>query len=168
MTFWIRLLCGAVAVTGSVVGVAYTQSGSTDQFLADIRATLNFRRDSAQEQQRSALISHRQEIVTRRLKAKHTLIWQLIDGEMNLWQTAAWFKYLNENPADCRDPYEIAFQGASDEEKVCRQVIAWVNSEARGALPSSRAQTEATRLEKELADHLAAHGGKVVLPAVRE
>ena len=114
------------------------------------------------ERQRAALLDRRNEVVSRRLDAKNVVVGQLLDGRMTLAEAAAWFKALNESPADCPAVAHGEFPGASEGERLCRQVIGWAQAERAG---QSASQAEATnaRLEEEL-QTLLGRDGTVHLP----
>jgi hypothetical protein len=117
----------------------------------------------AQEEQRAANLDGKPAIFTQRIKAKQNLVRQLVDREITLFEAAAWFLYFNDRPPECRDPFRNHIQGASDEEKVCRQVIRWARAELTTAASTSQANLEVERLERELREHIAGNG-RVVLP----
>jgi len=101
--------------------------------------------------------------LNQRNKAKRAITLQVLDRDLTLFEAAAWFGYLNECPGECPDLYRALVPGATNEEKLCRQVILWVRIEGKSALPPGQAEQEAQNLEEMLAAHLARHG-KVILP----
>ncbi len=102
------------------------------------------------------------EILVARAKAKAAVTEDLLAGRLTLLQTAAQFRKLNaEQPASKIDLRQH-FAGATEEERLCRQVIQWAAFAARDISASASEQTR-SRLEAELAGLLAARG-RVVLP----
>jgi hypothetical protein len=104
-------------------------------------------------------------VLPQRTRAKGRVIDQLANGRMGLFEAAAWFRWLNENPPDCLGEPIKGWPGASPEEKLCRQVISAVRIVNRRVGADSQANELAERLEMELADALARKGG-VVLPSL--
>jgi hypothetical protein len=101
------------------------------------------------------------EVGPMRKEARNRVIAALLAGDLTLFEAAAWFRFLNENPPECpADP--ICWPGKSAEEKLCRQVIGHVEDEEGDQSRRTRG-AECRRLEKELEEHLAQHG-KVILP----
>jgi hypothetical protein len=101
-------------------------------------------------------------VLTARIHERKEIVDQLRDGKVDLFAAAAHFKRMNHLPNVAQFDPLVAFRGASEDEKVCRQVINWLVAELQSQPPSQR-QAVLDRLEAELADHLARHG-KVVLP----
>jgi hypothetical protein len=107
----------------------------------------------AQEQQRQAAVE--------RLWARAAIIGDLRAGRQTLVQAAARFRRLNasapEGPIDLRQHVP----GATEEERVCRQVIYWAES-ADCPAPTARGEVR-RRLEEELDRLLAEHNGTIRL-----
>ena len=124
----------------------------------------------AEQQEREARARHRQEmldehsrVLQQRLDAKEGVMQELLAGRLTLLQAARRFKDLNETPVTCQNDYRSRFPGRSDGEKVCRQVLQWLEGYLLG-LPSEQAQTLRRRFADELREHLEHHDGIVVLP----
>src|SRR3954454_3724791 len=64
-------------------------------------------------------------ILQNRIEARFAITDRLLAGEMTLPEAAAWFRYLNNSPPRFASPYH-QWPGASEGEKLCRQVIHWV------------------------------------------
>jgi hypothetical protein len=113
--------------------------------------------------QRREYLSRQHAVVLNRSRAKHAIIVDLLAGRLTLLQAGRQFKDLNETPITCQDDYRPNFPGRTDEEKVCRQVLLWLENELH---ERGRPQAEAIvqRFEDELRRHMACHGGRVVLP----
>jgi hypothetical protein len=93
-----------------------------------------------------------------RVAAKQQVLWDLIDRRLSLVEAAARFRELDRDcPISNLPPGWVERPGASDEEKQCRYVIAYLN----GMLVNDpeRAQAETRRLEVELQAVLS-HGGR--------
>jgi hypothetical protein len=92
--------------------------------------------------------------------AKKRLIGELIAGRLSLLETAAGFKQVYKSRSSfVEEEYRRAWPGDSEEERYCRDVIAWV-----GVLANSPEQArEVTgRLEAELKERL--HSGTLRFP----
>jgi hypothetical protein len=91
--------------------------------------------------------------IRQRLDAKQAVIERLLSGETTLLVAAAWFSRIDPHPAGelspCRD----------DGERHCRLVIRWAWAELQTRQGAGDAEARVALLEKELADHIAAHGG---------
>jgi hypothetical protein len=121
------------------------------------------RLSSAEEGEREANLAYRGEVVKRRLEAKRKIIRLLLEGRFTLFQAAALFGYLNDAPEDCPDLYRLRWPGRSDGEKLCRQVIGWVESD-KARTASTELDLLREQLDNELEEHMRANGGLVVLP----
>ncbi len=100
----------------------------------------------------------------RRIEGKNKVVAKLVRGEINLFEAAARFRYLNSQPADCPSATWLQMEGATAEEKVCRQVICWVEGQLVGRAPDSEVRASIEGLRTALLQHIAEHGG-VTLPA---
>jgi hypothetical protein len=111
------------------------------------------------------LVERRLFVIPQRTKAKAGVIKQLLAGRISLFEAAAWFRWLNETPPDCPGESIEHWPGTSPEEKLCRQMIAWVRNDQRQFGDNSAADALADRLEMELEKALAGTG-RVVLPSL--
>jgi hypothetical protein len=80
---------------------------------------------------------------------------------MSLFEAAAKFKRLNREPNPSPHRMENFFPGASDNERLCRQVIEWLRHQP---MPSKQREQALAQAEADLLDHLCCHGGQVILP----
>jgi len=105
------------------------------------------------------------EILRRRISAKDQVVDQLLAGELSLAQAAARFKCLNEDPPHLRVPIYL-WPGKSEGEKVCRQVINWIESRYQSqGMTLSEAQAAVSPFEREL-KRLMDENGEIHLPPV--
>ncbi|HZT82744.1 MAG TPA: hypothetical protein VFA26_21115 [Gemmataceae bacterium] len=119
--------------------------------------------EGASGQDEENVLDRQLRAVVQRLEKKQQVIAALLGGRLSLLEAAARFRELNETPSELPNhSYRILFEGKSDEERLCRQVIAWAYNEAEVSSPEG-ARAVRRRLEAELAEHLARHG-TVVLP----
>jgi hypothetical protein len=139
-------------------------AGARSQYFEPLRASwaalAEARRLSEHERQRLERLEAQDGIAVRRMAVKNGVVRQLLAGELTLAEAAAWFKYLNEHPADCQDDYRARFPCPTAEESACRQVISWAHAELTGN-PDRGAAVR--RLEAELRANLEC-AGKVELP----
>jgi len=104
------------------------------------------------------------QILQGRIAARNRVADRLLDDEMTLAEAASWFRYLNDNPRHLAAAYRSQWPGASDGEKLCRQVINWVGTRLSGTRTRSEADAIVRRLEGELVLLLTEGGGAVELP----
>jgi hypothetical protein len=97
--------------------------------------------------------------------AKSRVIEQLLGGQIDLLEAAAWFRYLNETPEECPGESLETWPGTEPEEKLCRQVIEYATARIRHLGPESEVEKLVHRLERQLADILERPGG-LVLPSL--
>jgi hypothetical protein len=107
------------------------------------------------------------ELIEQRIKAKTQVVKRLQAGEATLFEAAAVFRTLNEEPPEARDLYWRTLPGADDGEKLCRQVINWTRVYLEGTATTSQVVARMQELEEELQLHIACNAG-VVLPEDRD
>jgi hypothetical protein len=117
----------------------------------------------ARQTQRRDAQERRVAIIQARMRAKEKVVHDLLGGRIVFLQAARQFKELNETPITCQDEYRPFYPGNSDGEKVCRQVLQWIEDDLED-LPLSQAQALRGKFEDELADNMRRNGGLVVLP----
>jgi hypothetical protein len=106
-----------------------------------------------------ARLQSRGDAVLARLAAKARVVADLRAGRLTLPQAAARFRRLNDAP--CTD-LARRLRGATEEERLCRQVIRWAESTAQGESPGEAEQTR-DGLEAELDGLLARTNGNLRL-----
>jgi hypothetical protein len=87
---------------------------------------------------------------------------QVAAGHMSLFEAAAEFKRLNHEPSPSSYDAVGAMPGDSENERVCSQVISWLESTTR-QLPPSQRELVIERARAELREHRA-RNDTVVLP----
>lgn len=95
------------------------------------------------------------DVAIKRVIAKRKVIRRLVAREITLLEAAAWFRHLNDNPAQYPSHFRSHFLGASDGEKAARQVILWVQTQLSHTTPKSEADAIVARLKNELNELLA-------------
>ncbi len=162
MTIWGRFLLTLVLLAVGLAGVSSAQP----EWLSVAGLGFGGGEGANQEKERRANLERRGTIVFRRLAAKRQITGEVLAGKVTLFQAAALFEYLNDTPDDCRDPFRELIPGNSDGEKLCRQVIGWVEQGPRARTYKPGAEQRVQQLEADLAEHLAQNAGKVVLPTL--
>jgi hypothetical protein len=162
MTPCTRFLLSVSLLAALLAGAARLQPDWASSLGLDECGPPEVRQQLAAERQRGTLLDRRQEVVRRRLDAKNEVVGQLLDRRLTLAEAAAWFKSLNESPADCPAAWHGEFPGASEGERLCRQVISWVHAEL-AQQSASQAEAVCGRLEDEL-QALLRRDGTVPLP----
>jgi hypothetical protein len=102
-------------------------------------------------------------IIAQRAKAKQRVIATLLEGNLGLFEATAWFRDLNSSPPEYPAEGWQRLPGRCDDEKVCRQVIAWARAHMLDTMPASQVMARVQEMENELHAHIARHG-KVLLP----
>ena len=97
----------------------------------------------------------------RQREARAELVFELAAGRLTLVEAAARIRDLYGSTPSFWEGLRMAEKGNTDEERLCRHAIGWVESML--ADRPCEASAVAARLEAELGDHLARHG-KVILP----
>jgi hypothetical protein len=101
--------------------------------------------------------------LARRIRAKQAAAADLIERRLTPLEAVALFRDLNRWAPDLSRCYRTAFPDQTEEEIACRQVLNYVRKELEATSPE-RAAAEVARLEAELEEHRARHGGAVRLP----
>jgi hypothetical protein len=97
-------------------------------------------------------------VVCRRMRSKDAVAHKVLSGEMGLLEAATWFGYFNEMPPEQPDMRWRSFPGSCDSERLCRQVIRYVDTVAATSISPFQRDRRVSLLEEELAEHLARHG----------
>jgi hypothetical protein len=147
-----RLLYAALGLVGCLVGFEVGQS-----YLESPKAGSGD--NSGLVRSGDPPMECRLHVLLLRNRAKGRVIEQLAVGRIDLFEAAAWFRYLNATPPDCPGEPIDDWPEACPEEKLCRQVIAHVRIE-QGRIGAHSAALELTaQLERDLADALSRYGG---------
>src|SRR5438034_3797151 len=65
------------------------------------------------------------QIVSKRIEAKRQLLEELLEGKRNLFETAAYFRKLDQGDAHYNwSAFRLFYSGATDDERHCREVLA--------------------------------------------
>jgi hypothetical protein len=110
------------------------------------------------EGRRAADLRAVQEALSFRHEARREILEDVVAGRMTLLQAADQFKGLNERHPESMTAVRFTYDGGTDEERLCRQVIAGVQGLLDDRPPSEAAPIIA-RLEAELHDHFGEGAG---------
>ena len=161
MSTTVRLSC--LASLAAVLFVVWTQPDLLDRCGLNVAALSTWHEQQARDSQRRQALDRHADVARDRIQAKEEVLRDLIVGRLTLLQAGRRFKDLNETPITCQDDYRSTYPGRSDGEKVCRQVLAWLERDLPDLSPSQAALLRST-LEEELAENLRQNDGVVVLP----
>jgi hypothetical protein len=153
MTTAVRLLAGLLLLAGGLAGASLAHP--------DLSAALGWQAIPAASKQDPDI--EKGQIIVKRIMAKERVIVALVEGNLGLFEAAAWFRELNQWPPELADVHWQSLPGRSDGEKLCRQVLHWTRIRLEETVTASQAHARLEALEAELADHIACRG-KVVLP----
>jgi hypothetical protein len=99
--------------------------------------------------------------VLRRIDAKETIVADLVAGRATLAEAATHFKILNAARPDYQTIIRAVYPGATDDERICRNVIAFVEAHVTAGNRAGRGIVE--RLNAELQRRIA-RGEPLTLP----
>lgn len=97
-------------------------------------------------------------VIRERVVRRRQVISDVFAGRRGLLEAAVAFRDLNEMPGAPATPYLELFPGTTEDERLCRQVISWVESDPQQGSPD-RARALARQLEEELTARLQGPGG---------
>jgi len=101
-------------------------------------------------------------VMVERLRTRIEVVEDLRAARLTLVQAAARFRRLNAVPPECPIILCHYVAGATEEERLCRQVLFWVEGQERTSPPTAGQQTR-QRLEAELGRLLAENHGAIRL-----
>jgi hypothetical protein len=96
-----------------------------------------------------------------RLQKKEHVVRRVLAGEIGLLEAAVLFDRINQEPPELDDRMRACIEGATEEEKLCRQVISWVNAIVTTST-DPRERALGLRLEAELETYLCTQGQPVL------
>ncbi len=102
-------------------------------------------------------------VMAARSEERRLLVERLAAGQLDLFATAVEFKRLNALPQPAHFDVLTMFPGASDNERLCWQVITCLDNNP-DLVPPSQRQAVLHRVEADLRDHIA-RNGTVILPS---
>ncbi|MFO0925437.1 MAG: hypothetical protein U0736_00130 [Gemmataceae bacterium] len=158
MTASIRLLVSLIVLTAGFAGFGANPAGWWQSVVGQ-RRPADDRRTWLEVQPAEAF----SRFTIRRIQMKTGLLDQMAGGELDLFEAAAWFRFLNSEPAEYPETSWWALPGDCDGEKLCRQVILWTRLRLEGVVSERQVKERVHQLEATLAAHKRRHG-TVVLP----
>lgn len=114
------------------------------------------------EQRKREQLERALQATRERENSKAIVVEELLNGEMNLFEAAAWFRLLHEAPQSWPDPCHPR-PGYDDGERWCRLVINYTGNRLRCEQSASQADALSQRWEAALQEQLEQHG-RVNLP----
>jgi hypothetical protein len=114
-------------------------------------------RDYVETRRREEQLDQQLRAIHARITAKGEAAWGLIEGRLTLLEAAARFREANEATGDRFGAY-WRWADRPEGERLCRQVIEWVDAELRTAGAPVGDRVLVGRLEAELAEHLGRYG----------
>jgi hypothetical protein len=113
----------------------------------------------AHEQERGRRLDQQRAGSVERLREKNKITWRVLSGNLTLFEAAARFAQMGERGSG-RLCCQQSPPGASEEERLCRQVISWAETTAAMERSANEAVRVRHKLEAELQEHLK-HAGAV-------
>jgi hypothetical protein len=150
MTTWTRRLFVKLTLLAAVpVAAACSPAHWYTDLGLDVWNLGELERIRIREKQREAELIRQDEAALRRLEAKGAVVQDLLAGRMTLFEAVAWFKDVNDTYPEVPGDHGTYFSADSEEENLCRQVLAWVEAEVN-RLPPGRRTALTNRLRGEL------------------
>jgi hypothetical protein len=159
-----------MTVRWSVLGIllivllgVWTQPDVFDRWGLNIGGMSEWREKEQRFMQRRDAVARENQALRDRIVAKGEVTRELLAGRITLLQAARRFRDLNDSPIAYPSMFWRRYPGRSDGEKLCREVLRWVEAYLKD-LPGSQSPIRLRQLEQELAENLRRNGGVVVLP----
>jgi hypothetical protein len=164
MPFRAPFACLLGALSALLIGVtmyqqSYARGDVSSLSLAELSLVRALYADDVREHDE---LSRFDGVLIARCQDRRVIVDQLSEGHMTLFEAAAEFKRLNREPSPSQYNAVAAMPGDSDNERVCWQVIYWLDANTRH-LPPSQRQAVLERVKSDLSEHRACHGN-VILP----
>jgi hypothetical protein len=149
-----RLVLLTFLSLGLAVVVGAVLPGVAASIGLDFRDLPELQRQLEEGQRTRAELESREAEVLARLDTKEQIVTDLLAGRLTLLTAAARFHALTANVPGAVRYLRFCYEGRSDEERYCRQVISWVRTEALVMAPPEVTRVTLRRLEAELQQHL--------------
>lgn len=105
--------------------------------------------------------------LNRRMEQKQRLVYELLNGRRGFFEVAAIFRRLNDEYPKL--PLHPDFRGDSEEERICRQVICWVDATMHmQSYPQAKIEEVLARFERELSEHKRRYGAVCLTDAATQ
>jgi hypothetical protein len=162
MNLYVRMVSALTLLATALLGLSQYRPAWAAQAGFDWWSLPEVYQELRRGEQESAALAPRTEAALERLRARVQVIEDLRAGRLTLVQAAAHFRRLNALPAARPVNPGQLFAGATEEERLCRQVIFWADAADRNVPSAVREQTR-RRLEAELECLLASDHGLIQL-----
>jgi hypothetical protein len=161
MNTCLRLVLCAGALVALWIGLTFAAADWLSAMGLDVWNLPELEQQLAQECQRDEALEGARVVLLRRIAQRRRVTQDLIAGRLTLLEATAEFRRLRRMTPDFLDRFHSLYPGATEEERVCRGLIAWVRAEL--IVQPDQAEARAARFEAELQDHLN-RNGTLLLP----
>jgi hypothetical protein len=145
-------MLGVGLLTVVVLGVARGGCRAVPDEAEGVREDAGAEPDPLENWQRSQRLTRLQQVILWAVDQREALTSDLIAGRLTLLETAAGFRAINAVKVKYFKPYPLSFPGKTEEEQLCRQVIAYTEQHLGDDKPGRAAVL--ARLERELREYL--------------
>jgi hypothetical protein len=155
MNAFTRFVLSAIAIGGLVLGFCAVQPEWANRLGLNPGRVPELAQQLAESQQRSEDLDEQTQESLHRLATKEEIVHELLAARLDLREAAAQFRDIAAHTSGGLEDLRKFFPGDSDEERSCRQVIAWVT-----AVLSVDSQEEANEMRARLEAQLQTHLGR--------
>jgi hypothetical protein len=152
----LRLLAGLVVAAGLLAGIFSVRPGWLTTAGVDFWNLPELYARIEKSNEEMAELEERDKEVFRHLDAKREVMRALRRDEMTLLEAAARFGQINEQPPETMSYIRDMYRGHNDEERLCRQVLAWLEVDLWQS-EDSKGRATLARLQAELNAYLQQH-----------
>jgi hypothetical protein len=149
--------CGLLAAGLTAVAVSLRPDWAGDLGI-DVWNMPELQEQIARNLREQEALDREGEVVHRRMAAKRVVVADLAAERLTLLEAAARFRDLNALSPDSLHYVRTCYPGTTDEERLCRQVIAWTETELHERRADD-AERVVARLRAELGELLGRDGG---------
>jgi hypothetical protein len=157
--FW-RMLGGAGVLALLAVGLVRGGCRTVPGEQAAVREGPGTEPDGMDETRRAEYLDQLGPVLAWAIEQRMALLSDLLAGRLTLFETAAGFRVVQRVKEKYFQPVALRFPGNTEEEQLCRQVIAYTETRLQD---DPKQAAVVARLEKELQEHLDRYG-RVRLP----
>jgi hypothetical protein len=163
MNVYVRTLSCAALLGTALIGLSQLRPAWATRYGLDWWSLPELHEELRRGEEEGAAMQPRAEVLEARMLAKGRVVAELRAGRLTLLQATARFRDLNTPIEGVHDDLRGRVAGATEEERLCRQVILWAWAADLEVSPDAAEQPRA-RLEAELERLLAENNGIVRLP----
>jgi hypothetical protein len=158
---WRMAVVGVLAVVSLGLWLSWAGCRSVRDESVSAREDAGAGPDGSEQTSRAEHLEKLQRVVNWAINERAALLSDLLAGRSTLFETAAGFRDIQLVKDRCGRVVSLPFPGRTEEEQLCRQVIAYVETQI---LEEPEGPATVARLKKELQEHLERYG-TVRLPA---